>query len=984
MTPVSNNSENLLVSLNNNSENISQKNSNKNNLNLQNNENNHNSKKNVYFKNNVLQLWHERLMHQNFASVKKFLNKNNIKFKNDTPFCDACALGKIHRKPFYKSDSFSKRVIELVHADLCGPMEINSIGNSRYFVLLKDDFSKYNKIYFLKNKSETCKFLKNYILRLEIETGQKFNTLRTDNGLEFINREVSELTNKFAIKHERSVAYTPEQNGSAERENRSVIELARTILIRNKLNKNLWAEACNSVVYVVNRTKNVDRHGKTPYELWHNKKCSFAHLKIFGTEVYGHIPKQKRLKWDAKGKLGIFVGYDENVKAYKVLTANNKIELYRDVLFKNELYCCNINIGENIGKLGVFVGYDEDEKAYKVLTANNKIELYKNVLFKNEVYCYDNNIGENIDSDSYLKIIFDNNDNNHKKVIENNIPVANINLDGDLLNLDENFENLNQNNELINNENFLEQQDNDNNLDENLNDDNDSFYEVLDNVNPNIINLQQDIEEENKEKEPNRYNLRNRNELKPPEKSKDYYCFYSNDINNLFLSESFEPITLKDALEGKDSRHWEKAINDELDSLIGNKTWRLVEKTKNMIILKSRWVFKIKIGPNGQKIYKARLVVKGYLQRPGIDYGETFSPVARYESIRAFLSIAACYKMHLKQFDVKTAFLNGDLNETVYMYPPEGFSVDKNKVCKLEKSLYGLKQSAKCFNDKFIKCLKEFNLHATTADPCVFVSRDNKEKIILILYVDDGAIACKNEKRIDDLINHLKRKLKITVKELNMFLGIEIKKMPNGLLFANQKKFAEKIINKFKQVDAHPVALPIDPYERFDNFEKDSRFNNRYYKEAIGSLIFLSMVTRPDISYSVGVLSRYAENPTKAHCNGVKRIIKYIKGTLNHGLIFGRCRKENSINILAFSDADFAGDSKTRRSTSGCLIKLGSDLITWSSRKQPTVALSTTESEFIAACNATQEIIWLKRLIKDLIGKDFCNSTLMTTIITLT
>lgn len=172
------------------------------------------------------------------------------------------------------------------------------------------------------------------------------------------------------------------------------------------------------------------------------------------------------------------------------------------------------------------------------------------------------------------------------------------------------------------------------------------------------------------------------------------------------------------------------------------------------------------------------------------------------------------------------------------------------------------------------------------------------------------------------------------------------------------------------------MALPIDPYEKFVNFEKESKFNNRYYKEAIGSLIFLSMVTRPDISYSVGVLSRYAENPTKAHWNGVKRIIKYIKGTLNHGLIFGRCRKENGINILAFSDADFAGDSETRRSTSGCLIKLGSDLITWSSRKQPTVALSTTESEFIAACNAAQEIIWLNRLIKDLIGKDLCDSTL--------
>lgn len=176
-------------------------------------------------------------------------------------------------------------------------------------------------------------------------------------------------------------------------------------------------------------------------------------------------------------------------------------------------------------------------------------------------------------------------------------------------------------------------------------------------------------------------------------------------------------------------------MSDEMQALKRNKTWVLVEPPPNVTILQNRWVFKLKAGENrAYNKHKARIVVKGYLQKPGLDYGEIFSPVARYDSIRSLLAIATQYNMHLKQFDVKTAFLHGELKETVYMHQPEGFQDGNNQVCKLIKSLYALKQFAKCWNEKFVKCLKRFNLRATDADPCVFVSEGPEEKVILIIY----------------------------------------------------------------------------------------------------------------------------------------------------------------------------------------------------------------------------------------------------------
>lgn len=278
--------------------------------------------------------WHEKLAHQNFDYVKKVLKKNNIEVKQThAPQCESCLKGKIHRLPFKNSVTISTRTCQIIHGDTCGPMEVESIGGSRYFLVLKDDYSSFRTVYFVKTKHEVKHCLEDFINKAENITGNKVMTFRSDNGLEFLNKEVHAMCSKHGIIHETTVTYTPQQNGKAERENRILVEAARTMLHAKNLPKKFWAEAVNTAAFVLNRTgKGVDE--RFPYELWTNKSYDIRQLRSFGSPVYVHIPKEKRRKWDQKGEKGLMVGYGEHVKGYRIyFSEKNLVDTKRDVVF---------------------------------------------------------------------------------------------------------------------------------------------------------------------------------------------------------------------------------------------------------------------------------------------------------------------------------------------------------------------------------------------------------------------------------------------------------------------------------------------------------------------------------------------------------------------------------------------------------------------------------------------------------------------------
>lgn len=296
------------------------------------------------------------------------------------------------------------------------------------------------------------------------------------------------------------------------------------------------------------------------------------------------------------------------------------------------------------------------------------------------------------------------------------------------------------------------------------------------------------------------------------------------------------------------------------------------------------------------------------------------------------------------------------------MCQPKGYEDHTNRVCKLNKSLYGLKQASRIWNQKFTEFLQKFQFKACASDNCVFVGSIAGRKFFLAIWIDDGLVAATTDQDISELILFLQREFAIKVADGSFFVGLQINRLSDGSIHLNQSTYAKKVLAKFNMMDAYPVDTPADANTKL-LANLDGKLTVFPYREAVGSLMYLAIATRPDISFAVGLASRYLNQPNENHTNAVKRILKYIKGTINFGIRF---RSNATLNLNCFSDADYAGDIDTRKSTSGFVFMFGSGSISWGSNRQKCVALSSTESEYIAGSEAVKELVWLKRLTDDL------------------
>lgn len=344
------------------------------------------------------------------------------------------------------------------------------------------------------------------------------------------------------------------------------------------------------------------------------------------------------------------------------------------------------------------------------------------------------------------------------------------------------------------------------------------------------------------------------------------------------------------------------------------------------------------------------------------DYKEVFSPVVRYDSVRILFAIAAHENLEIGQFDVKTAFINGKLQEEIYMKKPEGLEIkDKDIVCKLRKSLYGLKQ-LRCWNERFDAFLRQIGFKQSNADPCVYLRINKLGKVIIALYVDDGLILATDEKLINDILKQIKDAFEITIRNSEYFLGMEVKRnRKENSIFISQRLYIERMLMRYNMINAAPSSIPADPHVRLQAASAEER-SAIPYREAVGTLLFLFLISRPDIAYAVGIVSRYLDKYDDQHWNAVKKIMRYLSRTKNLGIMYS---KRENLNLIGFSDSDYAADMDTRRSTSGYIFKLANGPITWMSKRQSCVSLSTTEAEYIAACLAVKESIWIRKLLHD-------------------
>ncbi|CAL1406718.1 unnamed protein product [Linum trigynum] len=440
------------------------------------------------------------------------------------------------------------------------------------------------------------------------------------------------------------------------------------------------------------------------------------------------------------------------------------------------------------------------------------------------------------------------------------------------------------------------------------------------------------------------------------------------------LTDGGEPESFTEAMNDEHKKRWIEAMQDEMDSLYENKTFELVKLPKGKRALKNKWVFKIKHDEhNRQPRFKARLVVKGFSQRKGIDFDEIFSPVVKMTSIRTVLGLAARLNLEVEQMDVKTAFLHGDLEEEIYMEQPEGFKKEKKEdyVCRLRKSLYGLKQTPRQWYKKFESVMGEQGYMKTTSDHCVFVKKfPDGDFIILLLYVDDMLIAGQNVSKINDLKKELSKSF--AMKDLGpakQILGVRIIRDRGAKkIWLSQEKYIEKVLQRFNMDNAKAVSCPLANHftltsKQSPSTEKEKAEMDKIpYASAVGSLMYAMVCTRPDIAHAVGVVSRFLSKPGKEHWEAVKWILRYLRGSSKMSLCFG----DGEHVLVGYTDADMAGDVDSRRSTSGYLITLSGGAISWQSRLQKCVALSTTEAEYIAVTEACKEMIWMKKFLNEL------------------
>lgn len=704
------------------------------------------------------------------------------------------------------------------------------------------------------------------------------------------------MTNFFhnnGLIHQTTCPNTPEQNGVAERKNRIILEITRALIIESRVPPSFWPEAVATAVYLINRLPTKALQLKTPLQVLSKTAQIPLPLtlkpRIFGCSVFVHIPKHERTKLDPCAVKCVFLGYGINKKGYRCYDPKTRrmfTTMNCDFLETEFFYPNHLSgQGEN---------YRLDPLSWLPISSSSA-----EVVPTESVNRPAETISETLVVPDSLSVPDDNSPS----------PVSEV-----------------RNDEELDNESISTRQ-----------------------VNPEPPTERYVLPPRSTRGiPPRRYSPKRigRNSRYPVENVAD------NNLTN--LATAFQVALYKENLprtaeEALKSEKWAEAMRKEMDALARNSTWEVCDLPKGKKPVGCKWVFTIKRKPDGTvERYKARLVAKGYTQVYGIDYSETFSPVAKMSTVRVLMSIAADRDWPLHQFDVTNAFLHGELRQDVYMEAPPGFEFGAGKSCKLKKTLYGLKQSSRAWFGRFTNAMKSYGFQQSNSDHTLFLKKRGDLITCLIIYVDDMIITGNDTEEMENLRKQLF--LDFEMKDLGplkYFLGIEVLRSNKGI-FICQKKYTLDLLTEAGMLECKPVDTPIAVNHKLQIIDGAEEADREQYQRLVGRLNYLSH-TRPDIAYAVGVVSQFMHKPHTDHMEAALRIVRYLKGTYGYGLFFG---KNGHSRIHGYTDADWAF--------------VGDNLVTWRSKKQSVVALSSAEAEFRGIKSGIMEILWLKKLLTEL------------------
>jgi transposase InsO family protein len=933
-------------------------------------------------------LWHQRLGHISESVIQHMQQENLVtgleqyvpsastgaaSEKQLHPFCVACVEGKQHAEGISKNTVATRgtSVLQLVHSDVVGPMKTVSHAGYRYFITFIDDMTRCVWVQPMKQKSEALRWFKSWQAFVEKLTGAKVKALRSDHGGEYMSAAFQQHLQQQGIVHQRSAPYTPQQNGVAERCNRTLVEMARAMLHHAQLDYAFWADAVMAAAYVCNRVMHKSVRGNTPLEMFtaNATKADVSRLRVFGCDAYVLVPEQFRHKFQSKTHRCVFVGYTMQPGTYRLWDPVTRATITsRNVVFNETSFLGDrVHAGQLQSSVGVgaagaaasessqrdTMGSHNSAAAPRPYTPSSEarlqvpLEIHGRRPVLEPVGEVSISVAENIPASPATLP--------SSGVCATSIDTAAANHDGTAM---QPYAHLNG-----------EQQERE---------------EVITSSTASPSHAQRTPYAAAR---PHRARQAPGEWWKavPQQQARLATCACENDTQPLTTTALLanvvdeEPQSLEDALQGEDSASWHRAVEEEMESIRSNNVYEVADLPPDRKVVRSKFVFRIKRKADGTvERYKARLVARGFSQQEGVDYGETFAPVAKFSTIRTVLAVAAARKLAVHQMDVKTAFLHGDLEQEVFMEPPLGLKhpdIVPGKVWRLHKALYGLKQAPRQWNIKLHEFLTSLGFTRMESDHSLYVRGENAESVdygIIVVYVDDLLIAGS-----ESVVMQVKAKLesRFTMTDLGSvqwLLGIEIQREGNRFLLS-QKKYIASMLERFGMQDCKPLRTPLDAGERLttdmspstaDDMEHMRRIP---YRSAVGSLMYLMVATRPDIAAAVGVVSRFLENPGVPHWHAVKHIFRYLRGTAGYVLqLGGGGLTGDGIHLCGYCDADWAGDGDTRRSTTGYAFSIGTGAVSWNSKRQATVALSSTEAEYMAASAAAREAIWLRTLLEEL------------------
>lgn len=835
------------------------------------------------------------------------------------PVCDVCMYAKQVRKPFPTQGSRATNVLDLIHTDVCGKLYPASYNRKHYFVTFIDDFSRYTWIYFLASKDEVAKCFEKFRALAQNQIERTIKRVRTDNGGEYIGHEFQSILAHNGIIHETTNPHSPQQNGVAERKNRTLIETARCLLFESGIPLKLWPEAIRHANYLTNVLPSNALDGQTPIQVIFKRTVDLTRLLPFGTTGYAKRTSELQ-KLDKQSVMVRYLGFEENTKGYRVqITETGQIVKARDVTFTTPDLVAPQRTTNSV--------WEPDSKDQENAVAPSACGSQNTPVIM---------AGEELTSKTQ-------NQHDNVKLIDSMNPYkrntsAEETLSNDELEIE--TEAIVPADEIHSDSNIKEM----------------SMTRAADDH--HVPTVEVNVHD-------NSSLRRSQRSVRQPER----LAFTATKRRKTNVDEIKIPLTLDEALSLPEKIYWQEAIQSEFNSLIKNRTWTEVPQPTGVNIVTTRWVFDIKRNFDGSiQRYKARLVARGFTQQYGIDFHDTYSPVASYDSLRMVLALAAFKNWHIIQADVKTAFLNGKLDEDIYIRPPPGYKSTDGFVLKLSKALYGLKQASRQWYQTLKNAVLRLHYQPINCEESLFVRCKDRETSIIWVYVDDMLFTGDSHTALQNDIKQLRKQFDIPkTQEAKYILGVSIMRdRHTNTIRIRQDRHIEDLLTKFDKLTKYNPYTPMQPVDIGILTTDSSPLTIHPYREVIGSLTHIMNVTRPDIAFALSALSRFCSSPRENHWNELLRIVAYIRTTRRLCLTYGGDKERPE--LLGYSDSDYASDSSRRTSQLGWIVIFNGGCISWKSHKSNVTAQSSCETELIATAKAANQIKYLRTLLSQLLG----------------